>query len=67
MVNKAEFYDYRRIEGDCYDKYKVCSNCATLSDIWFLILMKAKEGIGKKRIMAKIVGGNWKDYLIEFR
>jgi hypothetical protein len=29
--------------------------------------MKPKEGIGKKRIMAKIVGGNWKDYLIEFR
>jgi len=62
-INKVQVKDYRNTdEGYC--KYFVCPNCFMLNDRWFFRLRHAKEGIGKKRIISKIIEGTWKDYLI---
>jgi len=51
-----------------YDEPIVCGNCLSLNNEWFYRLQKAKEGIGKKRIMGKIMNsGSWKDYIIKLK
>lgn len=63
-INNAQVKDYRNT-GTIYNKYVVCSNCFTLNDKWFFKLNCAKEGVSKRRVMAQITGGTWKDYLID--
>lgn len=62
-INRIFVKDYRRVD-DIYDNYLVCSNCCILNDNWFFKLKYSKEGIGKKRILSKIVEGTWKAYII---
>lgn len=64
-INNAQVRDYRRTESGYYDKYLVCPNCFMLNDRWFFKLKYAKEKMGKKRIMAQITDGTWRDYIID--
>lgn len=66
-VNIAVVKDYRIFDDDesrNVQKYFVCANCFNLNNHWFTKLMNAKEGKGKKIIMAKIVEGSWEDYIL---
>lgn len=61
-INNAQTTDYRNNDG-IYSKYVVCPQCFLLNDRWFFKLKYAKEGISKKKVMAQIIEGTWKDYL----
>lgn len=64
-INNAVAKDYRRIYDEFYDQYLVCYHCFWLNNNWFQKLMSAKEGLGKKRLISKIIEDTWKLYIIK--
>ena len=65
-INNAVVKDYRNLTDE-YEKYLVCYPCGTLNNYWFQKLKRAKEGLGKKIVISKIIEGNWRGYVINIR
>ena len=66
-INEAQVKDYRvNEETGEIGKYFVCINCMSLNNYWFYKLLNAKPN-GKKRIIRRITGENWRKYLIKAR
>jgi len=65
-VNGVEVKDYREDErtGNI-DKFLVCRNCMNLNNYWFYKLLDTETLLGKKRIIGRIVEGNWKEWRVE--
>jgi len=67
-INRACIKDYRDLTDQGMDvdvSYWVCYNCLNLNNYWFLKLYNAKNGLGKKRVISKIVEGDWKEWVIK--
>lgn len=63
-INIATAKDYRE-EHEESIQYYVCGNCLSINDEWYFRILRAKDGIGKKRVLGRLTEKGWKAYLIK--